>query len=93
MVCKLILSQRRPQMAITVETIERAPEQTIKELMEFPTTILSDSMEKCQTMHSEIKPVSSDLMENEGLTCFQTLKRVVGEITPTLGGDGEIEII
>jgi len=43
-------------MAITVETIERAPEQTIKELMEFPTTILSDSMEKCQTMHAEIKP-------------------------------------
>ena len=71
-------------MAITVETIERAPEQTIKELMEFPTTILSDSMEKCQTMHAEIK--------NEGLTCFQALKRVVGEITPTLGGDGEIEI-
>jgi len=30
-------------------------------------------------------------MENEGLTCFQALKRVVGEITPTLGGDGEIE--
>ena len=229
-------------MAITVETIERAPEQTIKELMEFPTTILSDSMEKCQTMHAEIKPVYpikriagsaitarsivadyltpvaaidyalpgdvividvkgykdaaiwgdlaakscklrgitaviidgavrdsegikeaqvphfsrsitpnagdcsvlgdinitiqcagvvvnpgdiivadndgvvvvpkakaqqviakakkqlqaekqlSDLMENEGLTCFQALKRVVGEITPTLGGDGEIEI-
>jgi hypothetical protein len=25
--------------------------------MEFPTTILSDSMEKCQTMHAEIKPV------------------------------------
>ena len=34
----------------------------------------------------------SDLMENEGLTCFQALTRVVGEITPTLGGDGEIEI-
>ena len=34
----------------------------------------------------------SDLMEKEGLTCFQALKRVVGEITPTLGGDGEIEI-
>ena len=50
MVCKINLSQRRSQMAITVETIERAPEQTIKELMEFPTTILSDSMEKCQTV-------------------------------------------
>lgn len=34
----------------------------------------------------------SDLMENEGLTCFQALTRVVGEITPTLGGDREIEI-
>ena len=229
-------------MGITVETIERAPEQTIEELMAFPTTILSDSMEKCQTMHAEIKPVYpikriagsaitarsivadfltpvaaidyalpgdvividvkgykdaaiwgdlaakscklrgitaviidgalrdsqgikeaqvphfsrsitpnagdcsvlgdinitiqcggvvvnpgdiivadndgvvvvpkakaqqviakakkqlqaekqlSDLMENEGLTCFQALKRVVGEITPTLGGGGEIEI-
>ena len=33
-------------------------------------------------MHAEIKP---GLMENEGLTCFQALKRVVGEITPTLG--------
>ena len=33
-----------------------------------------------------------DLMENEGLTCFQALTRVVGEITPTLGGDREIEI-
>ena len=33
-----------------------------------------------------------ELMANEGLTCFQALKRVVGEITPTLGGDGEIEI-
>jgi 3-hexulose-6-phosphate synthase/6-phospho-3-hexuloisomerase len=33
-----------------------------------------------------------DLMENEGLTCFQALSRVVGEITPTLGGDREIEI-
>jgi hypothetical protein len=31
-------------------------------------------------------------MENEGLTCFQALTRVVGEITPTLGGDREIEI-
>ena len=127
--------------------------------MAFPTTILSDSMEKCQTMHAEIKPVYPikriagsaitarsivadfltpvaaidyalpgniivadndgvvvvpkakaqqviakaqkqlqaenqlrDLMENEGLTCFQALKRVVGEITPTLGGGGEIEI-
>ncbi len=34
----------------------------------------------------------TDLMENEGLSCFQALTRVVGEITPTLGGDGEIEI-
>ena len=44
-------------MAITIETIERVPEQTIRELMEFPTTILSDAMEKCQTMHAEIKPI------------------------------------
>lgn len=44
-------------MAITIETIERVPEQTIRELKEFPTTILSDAMEKCQTMHAEIKPV------------------------------------
>ena len=44
-------------MAITIETIERLPEATIKELAEFPTTILSDAMEKCQTMHAEIKPV------------------------------------
>jgi Zn-dependent alcohol dehydrogenase len=34
-----------------------------------------------------------DLMENEGLACFQALTRVVGEITPTLGGDREIEIL
>ena len=44
-------------MSITVETIERISEKTIKELCGFATTILSDAMEKCQTMHSEIKPV------------------------------------
>jgi hypothetical protein len=64
-------------MALTAETIERAPEQMIKERVEIKTTILSDSMEKCQTMHTGVK--------NEGLSCFQALKRVVGEITPTLG--------
>ena len=44
-------------MAITIEVIERLSEQVIEELGQFPTTILSDAMEKCQTMHSEIKPV------------------------------------
>ena len=44
-------------MAITIETIERLPEAIIKELAEFPTTILSDAMEKSQTMHAEMKPV------------------------------------
>lgn len=44
-------------MSITIELIERLSEQKIKELSQFPTTILSDAMEKCQTMHSEIKPV------------------------------------
>ena len=32
------------------------------------------------------------LMKNEGLTCFQALKRVVGEITPTVGRGDNIEI-
>jgi regulator of RNase E activity RraA len=44
-------------MSITIETIERPPEDLVKALGTFPTTILSDAMEKCQTMHSEIKPV------------------------------------
>jgi regulator of RNase E activity RraA len=44
-------------MAITIEKIERVSEEMIKEVRQFPTTILSDAMEKCQTMHSEIKPV------------------------------------
>ena len=44
-------------MAITIEVIERLSEQVIEELGQFPTTILSDAMEKCQTMNSEIKPV------------------------------------
>lgn len=44
-------------MSITVETIERPDKQLIKELGQFATTILSDAMEKCQTMHSEIKPI------------------------------------
>ena len=79
-------------MALTAETIARAPEQMIKERVEIKTTILSDSMEKCQTMHAEIKPLYPDLTENEGLNCFKALKRVVGEITPNLGVDGEIEI-
>jgi len=44
-------------------------------------------------MSNNARRNKTGLMENEGLTCFQALKRVVGEITPTLGGDGEIEII
>jgi len=44
-------------MSITIKSIERPDKQIIKELGQFPTTILSDAMEKCQTMHSEIKPV------------------------------------
>lgn len=44
-------------MSITIETIERPDKQLVKGLGQFATTILSDAMEKCQTMHSEIKPV------------------------------------
>jgi regulator of RNase E activity RraA len=44
-------------MSITIETIERPDGQLVEKLGQFPTTILSDAMEKCQTMHSEIKPV------------------------------------
>ncbi len=44
-------------MGITVESIERPEPQIVKKLGQYPTTILSDAMEKCQTMHSEIKPV------------------------------------
>lgn len=44
-------------MGITIETIERPDTQLVRELGQFPTTILSDAMEKSQTMHSEIKPV------------------------------------
>jgi len=44
-------------MGITVESIERPDAQMVGRLGQFPTTILSDAMEKCQTMHSEIKPV------------------------------------
>jgi regulator of RNase E activity RraA len=44
-------------MSVTIESIERPAKEMIKELAQFPTTVLSDAMEKCQTMHSEIKPV------------------------------------
>ena len=44
-------------MGITIETIERPDPKLVRELGQFPTTILSDAMEKSQTMHSEIKPV------------------------------------
>ena len=44
-------------MAVIVEKIERPSEDVVKELCEYATTMLSDAMEKCQTMHSEIKPV------------------------------------
>ena len=44
-------------MAVIVEKIERPAEDVVKALCEFATTMLSDAMEKCQTMHSEIKPV------------------------------------
>ena len=44
-------------MGITIESIERPDKQMVEELGQFPTTILSDAMEKSQTMHSEIKPV------------------------------------
>ncbi len=44
-------------MAITIETIERLSAEMIEQVRQFPTTVLSDAMEKCQTMHSEIKPV------------------------------------
>ncbi|MFC2015422.1 RraA family protein [Chloroflexota bacterium] len=44
-------------MGITIESIERPDTQMVEEMGQFPTTILSDAMEKCQTMHSEIKPV------------------------------------
>ena len=44
-------------MAVIVEKIERPAEDIIKALCEFATTMLSDAMEKCQTMHSAIKPV------------------------------------
>ena len=63
MVCKLFLSQKRSQMALTAETIARAPEQMIKGRVEIKTTILSDSMEKCQTMHAEIIPIYPDFIQ------------------------------
>ena len=44
-------------MGITIETIARPDAQIVKDLGQFPTAILSDAMEKSQTMHSEIKPV------------------------------------
>lgn len=44
-------------MSITIESIERPAAQLVEELGQFPTAILSDAMEKAQTMHSEIKPV------------------------------------
>lgn len=44
-------------MAVIVEKIERPAKDVVNALCEFPTTMLSDAMEKCQTMHSEIKPV------------------------------------
>ncbi|MFC2023225.1 RraA family protein [Chloroflexota bacterium] len=44
-------------MSTTIESIERPDKQMVERIGQFPTTILSDAMEKCQTMHSEIKPV------------------------------------
>ena len=44
-------------MAVTVEKIERPDRALVKELGQYATTMLSDAMEKCQTMHAEIKPV------------------------------------
>ena len=44
-------------MGITVESIERPDRHMVEALGQFPASILSDAMEKCQTMHSEIKPV------------------------------------
>jgi len=44
-------------MAVIRENIERPPQAVVKELGQYATTLLSDAMEKCQTMHSEIKPV------------------------------------
>ena len=44
-------------MAVTIEKIERPDRALVKELGQYATTMLSDAMEKCQTMHAEIKPV------------------------------------
>lgn len=44
-------------MAIINETIERPALSVVQEVGHFATTLLSDAMEKSQTMHSEIKPV------------------------------------
>lgn len=44
-------------MAVTIEKIDRPDKTIIEELGRYATTLLSDAMEKCQTMHAEIKPV------------------------------------
>lgn len=44
-------------MSTLIEKIERPDSELIKALGEFPAAILSDAMEKAQTMHAEIKPV------------------------------------
>lgn len=44
-------------MAVTIEKIQRPDKAVVQELGQYATTLLSDAMEKCQTMHAEIKPV------------------------------------
>lgn len=38
-------------MGVIIESIERPDAKMVEKLGQFPTTILSDAMEKCQTMH------------------------------------------